>query len=257
MSGAANTFQGVHAARYDLVYADKPYAAEAELVAGLLGRRDGRLLDLACGTGRHATEFAGMGFDVTGVDYSRDLLEGASRNAADAGVKVALELADMRKMDLGGSFASVVCLFDAIGYPCTDEGVTAALRSIHDHLDPGGRCVVEFLHAPAMLAHAEPTRVRRWPLPEGGELLRISETELDRERNLMHVDYELLELGQDGSGYSRSNESQQNRFFLVDEMRALMTAAGLEAESFAPAYGQPQSMDAETWHVLALARSAA
>lgn len=256
MSRAANTFQGVHAARYDLVYAEKPYIAEAELVAGLLGRGDGTLLDLACGTGRHATEFAGMGFEVLGVDYSPDLLERARKNATDAGVEIDFELADMRELDLGKSFTSIVCLFDAIGYPCTDEGVQAALRGIREHLDPDGRCVVEFLHAPAMLAHAEPTRVRRWQLPEGGELLRISETELDRVNNIMNVDYELLELSSDGSGFSRSSESQQNRFFFVDEMRQLMQSAGLEVETFTPAYGQPESMDDQTWHVLAVARGA-
>ena len=46
-----NTYQGLHARHYDLVYADKPYAAEARFVHDLLRRRPGRLLDVACGTG--------------------------------------------------------------------------------------------------------------------------------------------------------------------------------------------------------------
>ncbi|MGH9810959.1 MAG: hypothetical protein ACRD9W_27565, partial [Terriglobia bacterium] len=49
-----------YAAIYDLIYRDKDYAAEAEFVTSLISRfapgvpSSIRLLDLACGTGRHA-----------------------------------------------------------------------------------------------------------------------------------------------------------------------------------------------------------
>jgi SAM-dependent methyltransferase len=243
----ANTFQGLHARHYDLIYAQKPYAEEAHFVHELLGGGPGRLLDVACGSGRHARELAALGWAVTGVDYSTDLLELAE------GLEVHQQ--DMRQLEIPGPpFDAVTCLFDSIGYPQDNDGIVAALAGMHRHLAPGGRVAVEFLHAPAMLAGADPVRVRRFELPEGGTLVRISETTLDSTTSVMHVDYEVIELGPDGS-YRRETERQSNRFFAVEEMRALMELAGLRVERFVPAYEDGEIV-ADTFHVIALAEAA-
>jgi SAM-dependent methyltransferase len=248
-----NTYRGLHAARYDVVYASKPYADEARFVDALLrefGARRGRLLELACGTGRHAHAFGELGWEVVGVDYSPDLLELARANAPGA----RFELADMRELDLGDArFDAVTCLFDSIGYPQTNDGVVAALAGARRHLAQGGLLACEFLHAPALLRHASPVGVRRWELPGGGELLRVGETRLDPARGVMTVGYDVVELRADGT-YERSREEQSNRFFGVEEMRALMALAGLEVERFAPAYRDGGAIDDDTFHVIALAR---
>jgi SAM-dependent methyltransferase len=242
----SNTFQGLHARYYDLIYADKPYAGEARFVHELLGGGGGRLLDVACGSGRHARELAALGWEVTGVDYSPDLLE----RAREAGIDVHEQ--DMRALDVPGApFDAVTCLFDSIGYPQNNDGVVAALAGMGRHVAPSGRVAVEFLHAPALLTHADPVRVRRWELPDGGELLRVSETEIDAPAMTMHVSYDVVELRADG-GYARERERQSNRFFAVEEMRALMELADLRAERFVPAYSQGE-IGPDTFHVIALA----
>jgi SAM-dependent methyltransferase len=251
-----NTYEGLHASHYDLIYGSKPYRQEAEFVAGLLGRRSGTLLDLACGTGRHAVEFAAMGFAVTGVDYGEELLVRARENAAAADAEIDFQLADMTDLELAREFDAVTCLFDSIGYPCTDEGVIAALAAAARHLNEDGGFVAEFLHTPAVLAGASPLRVARWPTPPGGQLLRVSETELDREAGVMQVDYELIELHPEGEGYEHAVHTQHNRFFTVDEMKGLMSQAGLAPERFVAAYAEDPAVGAETWHVMALARRA-
>ena len=240
---ASNTFQGLHARHYDLIYAAKPYAEEARFVHDLLGARPGRLLDVACGSGRHAREFVALGWEVTGADYSAELLE----HAAAAGIEVNVQ--DMRQLHVPGApFDAVTCLFDSIGYPQDNDGVVATLDGMRRH---GRRVAVEFLHAPAMLAHADPVRVRRWALPDGGELLRVSETEIDAAAMTMHVSYDVVELRADG-GYARERERQSNRFFAVEEMRALMGLAGLRVGRFVPAY-EDGEIGADTFHVIALA----
>jgi ubiquinone/menaquinone biosynthesis C-methylase UbiE len=251
-----NTYEGLHAAHYDLVYAQKPYDREAAFVADQLAQEIGagpwKLMDVACGTGRHALEFAELGHEVTGVDYSPDLLELAHRNAGD---RVRLLEQDMRELEVdGGPFDAVTCLFDSIGYPLTNEGIVAALVSMRSHLKPDGALAVEFLHAPAMLAGATPTRVRRWDTPDGDRLVRISETSLDPVAQVMRVSYEVFLLGDDT--YRTSTETQSNRFFGIEEMRALMEAAGLRVARFVPAYEPGAEVTGDTWHIMAVARPA-
>ena len=258
-----NTYAGLHAAYYDVIYGDKPYAAEARFVAEQVQRRapdapwPGRLLDLACGTGRHALEFAEMGNSVTGVDYSGDLLEAARRNAEERGADVTFLNEDIRELDVeDGSFGVITCLFDSIGYLLDNDAIVEALARARDHLAPGGALVLEFLHAAAMLKHASPVKVRRWPTKEGGILLRISEVDLDPARQTMQVRYELVDLKPGDAGYVHWTETQHNRFFSIDEMRALLNAAGLSAADFVPAYENGTTITDETWHVLVLARRA-
>jgi SAM-dependent methyltransferase len=241
-------YEALHARWYDALYADKPYAPEAAFVHALLGEPGGRLLDVACGSGRHAAAFAQLGYDVSGIDLNDGLLEHARRNVP-AGRFVC---ADMREADLGETFAAVTCLFDAIGYPLTNDGVVASLRTIARHLAPGARCAIEFLHAPAMLAGARPVGVRRLDLGDGDTLVRIAQTTLDPVAHTMAVDYELIELRADGR-YERSAERQGNRFFGVDEMAALLGLAGLRPERMVAAYADEPAIGAGTFHVLALA----
>ena len=251
-----NTYQSLHARHYDLIYAGKPYAAEAAFVDRAIARPRGTLLDLACGTGRHAVEFSRLGWTVTGVDYGADLLQRARANAQAAGVAVAVLEQDMRHLDLGAErFDAVTCLFDSIGYPQTDDGVVAALTGARRHLAPDGVLVAEFLHGPAMVAGYDPLKVRTWRLDDGGELLRVSRTRLDLEASVMHVAYDLLELGPDGR-YERSAEEQANRYFTVSDMRGLVRRAGLAERDFVHAYGADPAVTTDTWHVLVVATPA-
>ncbi|MDA1044519.1 MAG: methyltransferase domain-containing protein, partial [Verrucomicrobia bacterium] len=76
-----------YAQYYDLLYQDKDYAGEARFVARLLGQYVGKpeentaVLDLACGTGRHAQELARMGYRVEGSDLSVDMVAVARERA--------------------------------------------------------------------------------------------------------------------------------------------------------------------------------
>lgn len=257
-----NSYRGLHAARYDLLYADKPYGREASFIADRVSRLrggagPGRLLDVACGTGRHALELAAMGWQVTGVDYNPELIERARASAATRGLQIRFLEQDMRALDVDGRrFDVVTCLFDSIGYGLQDEAIVATLRGMATHLVSNGVLAVEFLHAAAVLRHHSPVKVRRLPTPDGGLILRISETALDRPNQLMHVSYELIELRPDCAGYEHATETQSNRFFAPEEMRAMMTRAGLDLHAIVPAYEQDVAISDETWHLIAFARRA-
>jgi cyclopropane fatty-acyl-phospholipid synthase-like methyltransferase len=57
------------------------------LIDELKLRKGSRILDIGCGTGRHAVELARHGFRITGVGISSGMLEEARKAAAGAGVR--------------------------------------------------------------------------------------------------------------------------------------------------------------------------
>jgi ubiquinone/menaquinone biosynthesis C-methylase UbiE len=247
-----NAYTGLHAAVYDEIYADKQYAAEARFVHELTDAPGGRLLDVACGTGRHAIAFTALGYEVTGSDINEELL---AVGRAAAGNHVRCVAGDMRDLHVdGGPFDLVTCLFDSIGYAQDNEGVIAALRSLSRHAAPGKFVVCEVLHAAGVLCASSATRVGRWTLNDGRTLLRTSETVLDVEYMLMQVQYELLAIDGDGR-VERTQEFHTNRFFTAPELRLLATAAGLETRAIVPAY-RGGSIDADTFHLMLVATPA-
>lgn len=100
-----------------------------------------RVLDCACGQGRHAHLLAEAGFDVDGLDYSADLL----RHARARGTSKTLRYTrgDMRALPARwtGRFAAVVNLFTSFGFftnPADDARVIAEFARV---LEPGGMLV--------------------------------------------------------------------------------------------------------------------
>jgi len=117
--------------------------AEVDRALTMLKPRGGeRILDLACGIGRHSRELRKRGFEVVGVDISPDLLEMAERETSEQGLDVTYMEADLRELDLHDEFEIVLSLNDgAVGYFETDaenyrtfEVVAQALREGGGHL---------------------------------------------------------------------------------------------------------------------------
>lgn len=113
------------------------------------------ILDIGCGTGRHAVELARRGYTVTGVDLSESQLARAREKAREAGVDVTLLLRDAAALefDAGFDFALMVCE-GAFPLQETDEKNFAVLRCAARALRPGGKLVMTTLNALFPLYHA-------------------------------------------------------------------------------------------------------
>ena len=107
-----NSFASV----YDELTFNVDYKKRAEYVQGILkgyGISDGLLLDLACGTGSMAIEFAKMGYEVIATDASADMLMEAQNKAYDNEQSIMFLCQRMEETDLYGTVA------DASQYPET------------------------------------------------------------------------------------------------------------------------------------------
>lgn len=124
-------------------------AAEAARAVALIVRRVGlgpgwRVLDVACGAGRHAVAFEASGARCIGVDLSAALLR-VARGVTGA----ALVRADMRALPIRPAAIDLtVNLFTSFGYFERDAEHARALGEMVDTVRPGGWFVIDFLNAP-------------------------------------------------------------------------------------------------------------
>lgn len=102
-----------------------------------------KVLDLACGKGRHAVYLAQLGLDVTGYDLSPSNISEAGKWANE---RLRFEIRDMRD-DLGKEcFDAVFNLFTGFGYFDSDEENFSVFGRISDALKPGGIFVFDYLN---------------------------------------------------------------------------------------------------------------
>jgi SAM-dependent methyltransferase len=103
----------------------------------------GSVLDLCCGPGRHAVEFAQLGFQVTGVDRSPFLLDRAREHAAQCGASIEWVMEDMRNFVRPAAFDLACNLFTSFGYFKDEEDNCRVLRNIHESLKQTGVLTIE------------------------------------------------------------------------------------------------------------------
>jgi SAM-dependent methyltransferase len=145
---------------------DAEAARAVELIVGTVPFQPGwRVLDVACGAGRHARAFRSAGARCFGVDLSATLLH-IAQGVTDA----PLIRADMRYLPVRpGSMDLTVNLFTSFGYFENDAEHAAALGEMVSTLRPGGWFVLDFLNAAAVRGRLVPTEL----LHVGGVEFRV------------------------------------------------------------------------------------
>jgi len=113
--------------------------SQVEFIERIVPLKKGqKILDLACGFGRHAIALARRGYSVTGYDQSEDYIATAREEAGKAGVDVTFQRMDIRSLDEDEAFDVVLSMSTALAF-YSDEVNRDILRRVYRALKPGGR----------------------------------------------------------------------------------------------------------------------
>jgi SAM-dependent methyltransferase len=125
---------------------DEQIAREVDFVEDSLSiERGGTVLDLACGTGRHAVELSRRGYEVVGFDLSLAMLARAGDEAQDREAKLNFIQGDMREMTFDEQFDGVYCWNTSFGY-FEEEKNAQVIDRIHRALKSEGLLLLDVVN---------------------------------------------------------------------------------------------------------------
>lgn len=186
------------------------YRERAGLAAGA------RVLDLACGAGRHLQRLRAAGLRAVGIDLSAPLLDAARTRP---GVDGSLIRADMRGLPFAnGTFDGLVNFFTSFGYFLTPEEDIEVLQEVRRVLRPGAPFLMDYLHAAWVIDRLDPesvgeingTPVRQTRWVEGDQVVKR------------------IEIGGTG-GREPEIYHERVRLYSPEALRRLLREQGLEA----------------------------
>lgn len=221
-----------YARYYNLLYADKAYAEEVDFVLGQLSANTApppTLLDLGCGTGRHALEMAKRGVRVTGVDMSETMLALGKEQLVkqdDLPVPVPdLHCGDARAIRLGRTFDAVVSLFHVMSYQNSEGDALAGMRTAWEHLQPGGLFLFDFWYGPGVLT--DPPVRRERTLEDDHTSITRTATPVHRVHdNIVEVHYTVELRDKPTGAVSSLRECHPMRYWFFPELRSLAQQCG-------------------------------
>ncbi len=237
---------------YDLLYGDKDYEAECDIIEGLFRRYSPKpvssVLDAACGTGGHAIPLGRRQYRISAFDASEAMI-GSARAKSD---RIPFHVQDLRDFNIEGQFDACICMFAAMNYLTATADIQKALANIRRHLSPEGLLIFDFWNGSAVLRILPETRVKT-ASGDGRKIIRFVQPELDAEHHLCKSHYHLIVI-ENGTVVDEITETHVVRYFFPLEMVHHLDDAGfrtLHLSSFPNLEDKP---DETAWNALAVAQ---
>ena len=145
---------------YHILYKDRDYE-EAQLFMDNITNylnlpENAKILDLACGKGRHSVYLNTLGYDVTGADLSENSIAEASKNTNET---LHFQVHDMR-VPFEEKFDAIFNLFTSFGYFENDSDNLLTLKAIGESLSEYGFGVIDFMNVNNVIENLVPEETK-------------------------------------------------------------------------------------------------
>lgn len=132
---------------YHLLYNNRSYAEAEYFINNLSNHLEltpkAKVLDLACGKGRHAKQLNELGYCVLGMDLSKESIAAAKSMANE---NLSFEVGDMRELNYTNHFDAIFNLFTSFGYFQKDGDNRKVIASIAKALKKDGILILDYLN---------------------------------------------------------------------------------------------------------------
>ena len=235
---------------YDELMDDVDYESWADYYTRLLsiyGVRNGKICECACGTGGLTIPLYRRGFQMTGVDISREMLWEAAQKSRKLGIAMPFVQQDMRALNLHRPMDAVLATCDGVNYLLTEEDLLSFFRAAHRAAKPGGALIFD-VSTPHKLQHVLCSGLMAEDRENITYMWQNSWNERQRTVSLDLVFF----VREKENQYRRIEEHQKQRAWDEKTLKENLWHAGFRAVSIYGDFTLNSSTDGnQRWHVAA------
>lgn len=133
-----------YAELYDIVSQATNTGEDVEFYVDQAKEVNGKVLEIACGTGRIYLEMLEAGVEASGIDLSGEMLEKLREKAESRGLNPDVSKADMRDFELEEEFSLITIPYRSFLHNLTSEDQLKTLETIYNHLEDDGKLILNF-----------------------------------------------------------------------------------------------------------------
>ena len=210
------------AASYDRLTNDVDYRKIVEFYHEILkkeGLQPRTAVDLACGTGSVALILAELGYRVTGVDMSEEMLTVASQRAWEQESQPIFVCQKLQDLILPRGVDLAVCALDGLDYIIDPDDCREAIARVYRALNPGGIFIFD-VNTPEKLRAMDGQIF----VDEDDDVFCLWRGEFDEETNICSYGMDLFQ--RSGQVWHRSFEEHQEYAYTEEQLRHYLKAAG-------------------------------
>ncbi len=189
------------------------------------GKNIKNVISFGCGTGKHDFELNKLGYSMTGIDMSSNMISIAQESASDKGIEELFSVADIREYEPSQKYDAVVSLFHVMSYQTTNEDLLDAFKSARKCLDKDGLFIFDAWYGPGVLTDLPGVREKK-VIKQGCEILRIAKPVMHDKENVVDVNYEIIVMN--NGSYHTIEETHRMRYLFTQEIRLLLKLTGFE-----------------------------
>lgn len=216
---------------YDNIYKNKDYEEETKFLLEAIQKFSKNecktILSWGCGTGSYEILLKKKGFDITGVDFSEEMLNIAKSKIKKLNIEIDFLKGDVRNIKLNKKFDLVLAMFNIIGYQNTNQDVQDFIQNTARHLNSGGILMLDGWYQPAILKDRPENRIKIIDMENGLKAKRITTQELNIEKSLLNITFKITEVDQDNKNQEMV-ENHPMRFFTYNEIEYFLSQNGFK-----------------------------
>lgn len=223
---------GNYSRYYDLLYRDKDYQGEADFVASVLAQHvpaGASVLELGCGTGRHAALLAQKGYRLHGVDRSETMLQVAHARCAHE-PRLSFSAGDVRDFHDETRYDAVISLFHVVSYQTTNDDLLAMFETAKHQLKPGGIFFFDYWYGPAVLSERPQRREKQMESDEIS-VVRIATPQMHLRESIVDVNYDVAITDKKTKAVDTLKETHRMRYLFEPELALLAQVKGFHVLS--------------------------